>query len=490
MLPALAAALRIARRDVMRSRGRSALVVAMIALPVMGATVIDVIARTSQLDPQDIVERELGAAQAHVERPGPGSIAQTPEGDYYGNARRSERTPLADLLPAGSRILPDVSDLAVVRTDDGLTNATVRELDYADPAARGLVHQIEGRAPRDRYEVALSPELARRAGLEVGGALVIDKPERRLRVVGIAEDPTASDEGSAFALPGAVPDKVRGSLILSREWLVAGSQPISWERVKRMNRSGFDVLSRAVLLDPPPPEQVDYAEAGSGKEQAFAGGALAVGMVLLEVVLLAGPPFAVAVRRRQRDLALVAATGGGREHVRAVVLAQGLVLGAAAGATGALLGVATAALAKPWFASLAEQPLGRLDVRPAELAAIAFVGVLAAVLAALLPARTAARQDVVTALAGRRPVAPARRRMWLAGVTVAGAGAAIAAFGAKGDNALRSWSSPGRRWRRSGPCSCCRRWSRALGASPASSRWRPAWPCATRHATAGGPCRR
>ena len=53
---------------------------------------------------------------------------------------------------------------------------------------------------------------------------------------------------------------------------------------------GFLVKSRAVPLDPPPPEAVDYSDstAGDGDAELFAGDALAVGLVLLEVVLLAG----------------------------------------------------------------------------------------------------------------------------------------------------------------------------------------------------------
>jgi putative ABC transport system permease protein len=59
------------------------------------------------------------------------------------------------------------------------------------------------------------------------------------------------------------------------------------------------------------------------------------GLALLEVVLLAGPAFAVSARRRQRQLALVAANGGTPAHVRRMVLADGVVLGLA----GAVLGL-------------------------------------------------------------------------------------------------------------------------------------------------------
>ena len=44
-------ALRIARRDALRARGRSVLVVVMIALPVLTMTAVDVLSRSAQLDP-------------------------------------------------------------------------------------------------------------------------------------------------------------------------------------------------------------------------------------------------------------------------------------------------------------------------------------------------------------------------------------------------------------------------------------------------------
>ena len=46
VLPGWRAAFRIARRDALRSKGRSALVVAMIALPVLGVTAADVTYRS------------------------------------------------------------------------------------------------------------------------------------------------------------------------------------------------------------------------------------------------------------------------------------------------------------------------------------------------------------------------------------------------------------------------------------------------------------
>ena len=66
---------------------------------------------------------------------------------------------------------------------------------------------------------------------------------------------------------------------------------------------------------------------------------LIVAMALLEVVLLAGPAFAVSARRQARTLALMAASGGTPRQARRVVLASGIVLGALAALLGAVLGV-------------------------------------------------------------------------------------------------------------------------------------------------------
>src|SRR5687768_14503271 len=59
-------ALRIARRDALRARGRSALVVAMVALPVLGIGCIDVLIRSAQLDPDERLARDLGRTQAQL----------------------------------------------------------------------------------------------------------------------------------------------------------------------------------------------------------------------------------------------------------------------------------------------------------------------------------------------------------------------------------------------------------------------------------------
>lgn len=149
----------------------------------------------------------------------------------------------------------------------------------------------------------------------------------------------------------------------------------------------------------------------------------------LEVVLLAGAAFAVGARRQARSLALLVATGGSARHVRLVVLAGGLVLGALAAAIGVGAGIIAAALARAPLESLTQAPFARFDVRPLELMAIAALGLVTGVLAAVVPARAAMRQDVVAALGGRRGAVHTRRRVPILGIVVTLFGVAAATVG-------------------------------------------------------------
>src|SRR5699024_10194532 len=151
--------------------------------------------------------------------------------------------------------------------------------------------------------------------------------------------------------------------------------------------------------------------AGEMSTEIVATGALVVGMALLEVVLLAGPAFAVGARRQRRDLALVAAVGGRRADLRNVVLANALVLGITSGIVAVLVGRAASAIGIPLLAGHVGSVPGHFDPRPLELAGLVLVSLVTAVLAALFPACNAMRTDVVAALAGRRDAARLRRRV-------------------------------------------------------------------------------
>jgi putative ABC transport system permease protein len=155
------------------------------------------------------------------------------------------------------------------------------------------------------------------------------------------------------------------------------------------------------------------------------------GLAVLEIVLLAGPAFAVGARRRRHDLALVAAAGGTPAHVRRIVLADGLVLGAVAALIGLVLGITTAAATLPLFERFTNARVGAFRIYPEALAVLAVLAVVTGVLAALVPAWISSRQDVVSALAGRRGITRSRRRWLVLGLVLIGGGGVVAVIGAR-----------------------------------------------------------
>jgi putative ABC transport system permease protein len=131
--------------------------------------------------------------------------------------------------------------------------------------------------------------------------------------------------------------------------------------------------------------------------------ATVAGFGLLEVVLLAGAAFAVGARRQSRELGLLAAGGGDVSDVRRVVLVQGILLGVAGALVGAAAGVLGVALFKSRMEEAAGRVFGSVDPHALDLLAVMLIGLVAALVAAVAPARGAARRPVLEMLASRFP---------------------------------------------------------------------------------------
>src|SRR5690606_4468702 len=284
---------------------------------------------------------------------------------------------------------------------------------------------LAGRAPRAEDEVALSKQAAARLKQGIGGTVVSADGDRSYTVVGLVEFPSLLEEVLLFAGTDAeVPENFIASY--DRSWLVRTAAPITWEQVRALNQSGIVVLSRAVLLDPPPAELPE----GGAVPRELGLGVLVGGLALLEIVLLAGPAFAVSARRRQRQLALVAATGGTPAQIRRIVLADGIVLGFVGAAGGVAAGIAVAFAGRPLIEEyLANFRAGGYRVFPTALAGIVALAVVTGLLAALVPAFITARQNVVASLAGRRGVTRSKKRWLILGLSMVGIGTAIVVFG-------------------------------------------------------------
>jgi putative ABC transport system permease protein len=131
-------------------------------------------------------------------------------------------------------------------------------------------------------------------------------------------------------------------------------------------------------------------------------------------------------------LALLAASGGTPADLRRTVLASGLLLGAGAAGIGALLGIGLAAIAVPVLEANSTTEFGPFDVSARDAVIVVLVGALAGLAAAYVPARQAARTDVVTTLTGRRGQVRSSWRLPVIGLVVAAAGLVLTVMGAQG----------------------------------------------------------
>ncbi|MDR8409051.1 ABC transporter permease [Nonomuraea sp. 3-1Str] len=398
------AALRISRRDALRFKGRSALVMVMIGLPVLVFSALFTGLRTLDVSPLEGLTTRLGAADARIFAVGSATaITQDASGDNWSvtdTADAEEREPrqwTTDTLRTvvgGARLVPLRADEVEARLADGYDRVRLLEGDLRDPLTRGIRLLVEGRFAATQDEIAITPPLAD-AGVRVGDTLKVTRWDRPRRVVGIAENPNRPGDMEILALPGAV---------LSRDnapnsWLADTSAPLRWADVRRLNAEGLRVSSRAVIEAPQPPRGA-FMRDQRLEEETLLWIATDVILVVMETVLLAGPAFAVGLRRRRRELAVIAAQGASAAHLRTIVLADGLVLGGAAILLGVPAGIGGAWLATP-FVARSGLSLGPLDVPWAQVLGVAALGLVSALVAAVVPAVHAARQSPAQVLAAR-----------------------------------------------------------------------------------------
>lgn len=423
-------ALRIARREMLRAKGRSLLVLVMVLLPVTAVATMSTLLRTSEVDRVEGLPSTLGAASARLDVTS-GRVQQDPLARSIG---QYEQVPpptteqIRTRLPEGSRLLEVRERYDGSRLQDGKVGRRVTPIavDLRDPQRRAPFRLVEGRVPETAEELAVPVQLAA-DGVGIGDRVELEGEARTVTgVVGVPRE--LPDASAVYGLPAAV-----GLVDAPATRYFVSGPPVLWSDVQELNAVGLSVLSRSVVLDPPPADQVaeqPYADDQRAVTLAIIG--LITVMAVLEVVLLAGPAFAVGARRSRRSLALLAAGGADPAQVRRVVLAQGVLVGAIAAGVGVPLGVLVAALGRAPLTRYAGAEWGPFDVSPLDLGLVGLLGAGTAVLAALLPALVMARQPVVAALQGRRVTSAGAARPAVLGLVLLAGGVLFTLFSLRG----------------------------------------------------------
>jgi putative ABC transport system permease protein len=191
----------------------------------------------------------------------------------------------------------------------------------------------------------------------------------------------------------------------------------AYEMVAEDGYENFMIPS--LYVDLPSAYGSDYVDAFSSPPAVATGLAA---LMLAEVAFVAGAAFAAGTRRRLREIGLLGANGANVKQIRLTVLGEGLTVGF----LGGLLGIAAAVLvmivARPVVQRFVYYRIDGVELLPWDVIGPLAVAVVATMIAAWLPARTASKVPTTTALQGRMPAkAP---RPWVAPV-----GIGLAAFG-------------------------------------------------------------
>lgn len=404
------AVLRIARRSVRRHPMRSAVVVALVLLPVAVLVgVLSVTAGNDLVSERDFVARH-GAAQAVLQKGFGEGIPVEGLPGASGEVRTfsPDEAQLRTTLPAGVKLLRGTGGSVARTLPDGSAEVLGWVVDDGDAESRRVRGLVEGRWPSAPGEVAVAV-----AGSEssVGSVLRVDLPEADLRVVGRWGSPDDPPGAPLLVAAGTFPPDTGRS---DQVWTTSGlGVPSSWWAVSGLDDGQLDART----------EQLGW-QVRPGIRSPWE----TLGLALFGFTwcgLVAASSLAIGARRRRRELGLLATNGATPRQLRAAVAAEGMVLGAVGAVGGLLAGVAGAAA----WCRLSPELLGRdwparWYLTPAVLAA-PVLGWLSATVAGALAGRGVARQTTVDLLAGRAP-RPATAPRWLKAGAVA-SGVSIAA---------------------------------------------------------------
>ena len=413
-------ALMLARRTSIRSLGRSALIAALIAIPIAGLSAIIVVGESRQPTNAETATTLLGRSEAvlRVVSPPTPHLTQSAIVPFYFQTDGGEaadgavRVEPSSVLPAGTSIIEVFSASATVRTATGIATLPTLEGAPWDPSLAGHFDLLSGHRPTADDEIMVSPAALGRLGVAIGGTVTILGPSTSTAtVVGVLVNHTLpSSTETLFGRSGVFSGLDSSARLFDTDFYLP-NHPLDWAAVRQLNLSGITALSHAVLLDPPPPGSYPSPSPSSALQQILFIGGILGAFGAFEVVLLAGAAFAVNARQQQRTLAIVASIGGSRSILFRILASTGIVLGAIGGLLGVVVGIGAAWLFMALSGDGSSTRYYGVHLNPVLLTIVIAFAVVIGWVAAIAPAISGSKLDVVGALRGaRRPPNPGRRR--------------------------------------------------------------------------------
>ncbi|MDO5534131.1 MAG: FtsX-like permease family protein [Propionibacteriaceae bacterium] len=315
-------------------------------------------------------------------------------------------------LPGVDHVRPRVVTIALNQQAGGIQMFVLQNSPELSDATRLLA----GRLPRAADEVAVNEVAARNRGWSPGDTVTLDVDNvTDFTLVGVID--AASDTTTEPARPHAFLSMPGITRLSGRttytDVYVHGPGPAP-ELVDAIEALPGTADTQAAVLTAAEASDQRLTEFTRGSEQLTVL-LLAFGAVALVVAgLVVANTFAILVSQRTRQLALLRAVGATRRQVFATVIGEAAVLGLAAGLVGVAAGAGIVGLIAPASRGTAFLRIEQVVIAPRDVILPFAVGVVLAVVSALVPARRATR---VHPLAALRPqvataVDPSGRRRW------------------------------------------------------------------------------
>lgn len=287
--------------------------------------------------------------------------------------------------------------------DDGENRAIPKALAWTDDAELSPVELVEGRAPSAADEIVIDRATARTGGFEVGDPIRLVTPAGAdtYSLAGVVTYGGADDAaGSPVVVftPATASDTIgepgRYDAIAVRAGPGVSSSALSGGIERALGGTpGVEALTHD--------EAVAAAEAEGDEGVAFMSTFL---MAFAVVALLVGSfvisnTFAITVAQRTRETALLRAIGASRRQVARATKLEALVTGVLASALGVVLGIGAAVGLRALLAGFGlDLPDGGLVVNGPTVAVCMAAGVVVTFVAAVVPARRAAKVAPLAAL--------------------------------------------------------------------------------------------
>ena len=435
----IAGALRMPVRFLRGSMGRLALTVIALALGIALVCAIDLVNRAVLRAFVEIVDTMAGRAALQVSADG---AALLPE-DVAATVSAVPGVELAVPVVSATAFMADGSgELLTVHGVDITNEAAVRVYETRDHGGLKVDDPLVVLNQPD--SVLLTRSFAGRRRVSVGDALPLITPtgERRFTVRGLLEP-----EGVARVYGGnfLVMDLFAAEAAFTRPGFINRIDVVvGWnENVARVAAAINAALPAGLRAEPPSQRKADLQKVMQSLQVVLLGVSI---LALAAAFLIGFNRLTTAFESRIWQLGVLRAVGLSARTVWWDLIKESLILGLGGVAIGIPLGCVLARLLLPAVATTTalgtklDVPEAQLVIRAQSLVLAGALGIVAALLAAIVPARRAAGQAIAETLRvrGREQPTARPRRMWM--VRVGTAAATAAAIGLHVGSGSPGWA--------------------------------------------------